>query len=93
MSLQRLDLKAANILRDNNMFSHAICEYAQSFEKSTKSILARNFVLYEKMGGQEIEEKMKKSYGHKLIKVSIGMINIIIDDDIRLYVSKGGKKT
>lgn len=45
------------------------------------------------MGEQEIEEKMRKSYGHKLIKVSIGMINIIIDDDIRLYVSKGGKKT
>ena len=45
------------------------------------------------MGEQEIEEKMMKSYGHKLIKVSIGMINIIIDDDIRLYVSKGGKKT
>jgi len=91
--LAKLDLKAANILRDNNMFSHAICEYAQSFEKSTKSILAKYFVSYEKMGGQEIEEKMKKSYGHKLIKVSIGMINIIIDDDIRLYVSKGGKKT
>lgn len=91
--LANLDLKAANILRDNNMFSHAIYEYAQSFEKSTKSILAKYFVSYEKMGEQEIEEKMKKSYGHKLIKVSIGMINIIIDDDIRLYVSKGGKKT
>ena len=33
MSLRSLDLKAANILRDNNMFSHAIYEYAQGFEK------------------------------------------------------------
>ena len=45
------------------------------------------------MGEQEIEQKMKKSYGHKLLKVSITMINIMIDDVIRLYVSKVGKKT
>jgi hypothetical protein len=91
--LAKLDLKAANILRDNNMFSHAIYEYAQSFEKSTKSILAKYFVSYEKMGEQEVEQKMKKSYGHKLIQVTIAMIKILIADDTRLYISRGGNET
>ena len=68
--LAKLDLKAANILRNNHVFSHAIYFYAQSFEKSTKSILAEYFVSFEDMAEQEVEQKLKKSYGHKLINVS-----------------------
>ena len=67
--LAKLDLKAANILRNNYLFPHAIYFYTQSFEKSTKSILAEYFVSFEDMVEQEVEQKLKKSYGHKLINV------------------------
>ena len=91
--LAKLDLKAANILRDNFIFSHAIYFYEQTFEKSTKSILAEYFVSYENMDEQEVEQKLKKSYGHKLINVSTGMMRILVDDDTRRYVIAGGKET
>ena len=91
--LAKLDLKAANILRNNYIFSHAIYFYAQSFEKSTKSILAEYFASFENMAKHEIEQKLKKSYGHKLINVSTGMMHILIDDDTRRYVMSGGKET
>jgi hypothetical protein len=91
--LAKLDLKAANILTNNYIFSHAIYFYAQSFEKSTKSILAEYFALFENMAKHEIEQKLKKSYGHKLINVSTGMMRILIDDDTRRYEMAGGKET
>ena len=91
--LAKLDLKAANILRNNYVFSHAIYFYTQSFEKSTKSILAEYFESFEDMVEQEVEQKLKKSYGHKLINVSAGMMRILIDDDTRRYVMAGGKET
>ena len=91
--LAKLDLKAPNILRNNYVFPHAIYFYAQSFEKSTSWMLAEYFVSFEDMAEQEIEHKLKKSYGHKLINVSPGMMRILVDDDTRRYVRTGGKET
>ena len=59
------DLKAANVLRDNNMFAHAIYHYVQCFEKCTKSILAYYYLSYEKLETPHIEMKLKLRYNQK----------------------------
>ncbi len=87
------DLKAANILRDNNMFAHAIYHYVQCFEKCTKSILAYYYLLYEKLETHHIEKKLKNTHGHKLTGLTIEMMKILTDDDKRLYIRRGGKET
>ena len=58
--------KLRRVLRDNNMFAHAIYHYVQCFEKCKKSILAYYYLSYEKTRNSSHRNEIKATLQSKV---------------------------
>jgi hypothetical protein len=101
--IAKSELKAANALTNNSLYPQAVYFYAQAFEKAAKSVVALYLIIYKKLPESEVSEsepvewseskvseKLRVIYGHKLMKITVAIANILTENDRRLYMSRGG---
>jgi hypothetical protein len=93
--IAKTDLEAANILTQNNHYPQAIYFYQQAFEKATKSVVALYLLKHKKKTEPEVSKELssKKTYGHKLVELTVSIAKILTEKDRNLYLSRGGKET
>lgn len=104
--IAKSDLEAANILVKNGCYPQAIYFYAQAFEKATKSVVALHLIKYKKFpeskvsgskpeewSESKVSEKLRDIYGHRLMKLTVTIANILTESDRKRYISRGGKKS
>src|SRR5918995_2421957 len=103
--IAKSELKAANTLTNNSLHPQAIHFYAQAFEKASKSVVALYLIKYKKFPESKVSgsapeewsesgvsEKLRDIYGHRLMKITVTIANILTEKDRKLYISRGGKK-
>jgi hypothetical protein len=91
--LAKSDYRAANILAQNHLYAQAIYFYSQSFEKSTKSVIAFYMITYSNKNELETSISLKRTHGHKLSGLTADIVKLFVEKDAELYVSRGGKRT
>jgi hypothetical protein len=91
--IAKSDLRAADILAKNGLYPQAIYFYEQVFEKAVKSVVALYLIKHKDKSASDASEELWRTYSHKLMSLTVAIAEILVENDIKLYLSRGGEKS
>lgn len=90
--IAKMDHESAKILSKNRMFPQSIYFYEQCFEKSLKAVISHYMSCIQKKTDTQIEKELRPR-GHNIIEKTMDMMKLMIDEEVKLYLKRGGKRS